>query len=170
MVPRALVILMPLSTLYKKPQVAEERTSKMDGVFEACARIHLDDASQKTDPQVVDGDLATLSSLVASSARPSADALKELSRHHDPGNLFRDCCLRAVTSAENPLIPGMKLSIGLGEAARQATEGERRTITGIKASVEELLLEILERLPRTVRGFDDVGAGRTRAPGCSSPA
>ncbi len=129
----------------------------MDGVFEACARIHLEHASQRSAAEVTDRDLATLSSLIASSARPSADVLKELSRHHDPGDLFRGCCLRAVTSAENPLIPGMTLSIRLGEAARQATEGERRTITGIKVSVDELLLEILERLPRTVRGFDDVG-------------
>ena len=140
----------------------------MDGVFEACARIHLDHASQRTAASVVDGDLATLSSLIASSARPSADVLKELSWHHDPGDQFKNCCLRAVTSAENPLIPGMTISIALGEAAQQATEGEQRTITGIKESVDNLLLEIFERLPRTVRGFDDVG-GKDACTGMFEP-
>lgn len=129
----------------------------MDNAFAACARIHLDKANRRANAKLVKADLVTLSSLIASSARPSADLLKEISRRHDPGDLFKNCCLRAVTSAANPFIPGMTLSIGLGQAAKQATEGEQRTISGLQSNVEELLLEMFERLPRTVRGFDDLG-------------
>ncbi|CAM9835154.1 unnamed protein product, partial [Hapterophycus canaliculatus] len=101
----------------------------------------------------VDRELITLSSLMASSAQPSASQLVELSRFHKNGDLFKNCCLRAVTCAQNPFIPGITLSIRLVEAAKQASEGERRAITDIKLSIDELLLEIFERLPQTVRGF-----------------
>lgn len=59
-----------------------------------------------------------------------------------------------MTCSENPFIPGITLSIRLVEAAKQASEGERRAITDIRVSIDELLLEILERLPQTVRDFE----------------
>ena len=125
----------------------------MDNIFEACAQLHLDDENRREDKT----DLVTLSSLIACSARPSADILKELSRRHDSGDRFKNCCLQAVTSAANPFISGITLSVRLGEAAEQATEGEQRTISDIQSSVNEMLLEIFERLPQTVRGFDEMG-------------
>ena len=125
----------------------------MDNIFQTCARLHLDNKDRKGNP----ADLVTLSSLVACSARPSADILKELSEYYDAGDLFKDWCLHAVTSAANPLISGITLSVRLGEVAEQATEGEQGTIADIQSSVNNFLLEIFERLPHTVRGFDDVG-------------
>ncbi|CAB1104559.1 unnamed protein product [Ectocarpus sp. CCAP 1310/34] len=44
--------------------------------------------------------------------------------------------------------------IRLAEAAEKASEGERRAITDIQESVNALLLEVLERLPRSVRSFE----------------
>lgn len=67
--------------------------------------------------------------------------------------------LAAVTSARNPLIPGVTLSIWLCEAAILATEGEQRTMKSVQSSILELLLEIFEGMPRTVSGVEDV-AGR----------
>ncbi|CAN0026943.1 unnamed protein product, partial [Ectocarpus sp. 12 AP-2014] len=51
-------------------------------------------------------------------------------------------------------IPGLVLSIRLAEAAEKTNEGERRAITDVQASVNDLLLEILEGLPRSVRSFE----------------
>lgn len=68
--------------------------------------------------------------------------------------MFRTFCFLAVTSAANPFIPGITLSTVLAEAAKQANEGERRTLIDVRAGIDELLLEIFERLPQTVRGFE----------------
>lgn len=128
----------------------------MDGVFAGCAALHLKKKGGHGDDNTHGDDLKTLSSLMACSAQPTTTHLKELSRHYASGHQFKGCCLQAITSATNPFIPGVILSMRLGETARQATEGERRTITDIQTSIDALLLEILERLPRTVRGFEDV--------------
>eukprot|EP00752_Nemacystus_decipiens_P018490 g16578.t1 len=98
-------------------------------------------------------ELETLSSVIANSAQPSAEDLKKLSMNVARAE-FTNCCLQAVTSAENPFIPGLTLSIRLGAAAKLASEGQRRTISDTQSRVDELLLEILERLPQTVRGFE----------------
>ena len=121
----------------------------MDDVFATCVDRHLGG------PGYGDG-LKTLSSLIANSARPSAADLKHLSRKYASDDVFKRSCLRAVTSAANPFIPGITLSIRLGEAAKLATEGERRAIREIQSSIDELLLELFERLPRTVGGFEGV--------------
>lgn len=102
-----------------------------------------------------DGDLKMLFSLIANSARPSATALKELSKVRASGAFFKTCCLRAVTSAANPFIPGITLSVRLSEAAKQVGVGERGVFLDTKAGIEDLLLEIFERLPPTVRGFEE---------------
>lgn len=96
--------------------------------------------------------MRVLSSLLANYARPRAEHVEKLSILHASGNHFKNCCLRAITSAVNPFIPGMQLTVALAQAASEASE-EQRAITDIKASVDALLLEIFERLPRTVRGF-----------------
>eukprot|EP00752_Nemacystus_decipiens_P018686 g16750.t1 len=129
-------------------KVAEERSSTMDRVLSHCTGQHLKNCGGHGD------DLKTLSSLMACSAQPTTTHLIELSGRYASGDRFKGCCLRAITSAANPFVPGIILSTRLGEAARQATEGERRTITDIQRSIDALLLEILERLPRTVRGFE----------------
>lgn len=132
----------------------------MDNVFQACAEIHLNEERRKHADDLGkqnDADLVTLSSLIANSARPSPAILKDLSRHHASGSLFKNCCLRAVTTAANPLIPGVTLLVRLEAAAKQTTEGERRALVNIQSSVHELLLEIFERLPQTVGGLDEAG-------------
>lgn len=134
-------------------QVAEQRSPVVDDALSECAKFHL----RKPDRTEDDDDLTILSSLIALSARPSASDLEKLSQFHPSGDWFKSCCLRAVTSAANPFIPGITLSIRLGQAAKQASEGERRAITDVKSSVDELVLEIFERLPQTVRGFEDEG-------------
>lgn len=133
-------------------QMASLRTSHMDAVFTAAVDRHLGDRGPSDD-------LKTLSTLIASSARPSAGDLRDLSQRYESGEQFKKCCLRAVTSAANPFIPGITLSIRLGEAAKLANEGEQRTIKDIQSSIDMLLLEIFERLPRTVGGFEKL-AGR----------
>ncbi|CAM9396391.1 unnamed protein product [Ectocarpus sp. 13 AM-2016] len=130
-------------------KVAEEPCSHLDVIFATCVKDVLDTACGD-----VDSGFTTLSFLMAGSARPSASDLKRLSKHHKPSDGFKNCCLRAVTSAANPFIPGLVLSIRLAEAAKEASEGDQRTINEVRTSVEALLLEIFERLPRTVPEFD----------------
>ncbi|CAM9782826.1 unnamed protein product [Scytosiphon promiscuus] len=130
-------------------KVATLQASKMDDVLSYCVERHT------ARPERGDN-FKTLSSLMANSARPSVAALRRLSLQDQSGNHFKKCCLRAVTSARNPFIPGITLSIRLGEAAEMAAEGEKRTIKDIQSSIESLLLKILERLPQTVSGFEDV--------------
>ncbi|CAM9524132.1 unnamed protein product, partial [Ectocarpus sp. 12 AP-2014] len=127
-------------------KVAE--TVPLDEIFSECAERQLD-----LHPGRPFG-LKLLSSLMACSARPSPSHLKKLAIAHARGETFKDCCLDAVTSAANPFIPGLVLSIRLAEAAEKANEGERRAITDIQESVNALLLEVLERLPRSVRSFE----------------
>lgn len=126
-------------------QLADKRREQMDSWFTDRANMNL----QLTD----DDDIKTLSSLMANSAQPKPETLKKLSREASAAR-FKSCCLQAVTSAANPFIPGLTLSIRLGAAVKLASEGERRTISDIQSSVDELLLEIFERLPQTVRGFE----------------
>eukprot|EP00752_Nemacystus_decipiens_P009083 g8110.t1 len=128
-------------------KVAALRTSHMDHVFASCVDRHLGEHGHHEE-------LQTLSTLLANSARPSATDLRHLSQRYESGDLFKSCCLRAVTSAANPFIPGITLSIRLGEAAKLAHEGDRRKIEEIQSSIVDLVLEIFERLPRTVGSFE----------------
>lgn len=57
--------------------------------------------------------------------------------------------------ASNPFIPGMILSVDLAGAVKEAPEGERRGIISLQTRLDSILLEMLERLPQTVRGFVD---------------
>ncbi|CAM9354242.1 unnamed protein product, partial [Ascophyllum nodosum] len=68
--------------------------------------------------------------------------------------IFTESLLTEVESASNPLIPGMNLSVPLAEAAVGAREGERRRLISLQNRVDKYLLEVLERLPQTIQGFD----------------
>lgn len=100
--------------------------------------------------------MRTLSYFMSNSARPDPDDLIALSRHarQEADDLFETYCLRAVTSAANPFIPGMNLCVALAAAAEKAQEGEKRSLISLQNDVVNLLLEIFERLPQTVRAFD----------------
>ncbi|CAM9468357.1 unnamed protein product, partial [Hapterophycus canaliculatus] len=65
----------------------------------------------------------------------------------------QESLLGAVSSADNPFIPGMNLSVACTVAAKRALKGEKRRLTLMQAVVDELLLEILEQMPQTVMGF-----------------
>lgn len=97
-----------------------------------------------------------LSSLLEYSALPSQDFLGRLARDgHTSLAWLKTCFLGAVVSASNPFIPGMHLSVSLAGAAEDAPEGERRNLIPVQQSVDDLLLEVLERLPQTVLGFNE---------------
>eukprot|EP00752_Nemacystus_decipiens_P008850 g7897.t2 len=129
-------------------KMAEKRSREMNDLLTSLVDEHLNSGTRSDD------DLKIISSLVANSAQPDGNGLMKLSRLHKDGDLFKDCCMRAVCSAVNPFIPGITLSIKLAEASKQANEGDRRTISDIQSNVDNLLLEIFERLPQTVDGFE----------------
>ncbi|CAN0107631.1 unnamed protein product [Ectocarpus sp. 6 AP-2014] len=143
-------------------EVADEPCSRLDALFEACVEDLLN-----AHPEDVDSGFKTLSFLMAGSARPSASDLKKLSKHHKSRDGFKNCCLRAVTTAANPFMPGLLLSIRLAEAAKEANEGEQRHMDEIRASVEALYCSkyssaYLERSARSTK------RRRVAAPACSS--
>ncbi|CAM9210968.1 unnamed protein product [Ectocarpus sp. 12 AP-2014] len=74
----------------------------------------------------------------------------------------RKCFLDAVCSAVNPLLVGMRLSLVLADAAGMGNEGQRQVALRLQNEVEDLVLEVFERLPQTVDGFregDVAGSG-----------
>lgn len=89
-----------------------------------------------------------------------ADLIK-LSRKQS-AQWLKTCFLETVAWSDNPFIPGMALSIAFARSAGKAPEGERRKLLSLQERVDALLLEVLERLPQTVQGFD---GGMT---GCSA--
>lgn len=72
---------------------------------------------------------------------------------------LRDCFLEVVVSADNPFVPGMTLSAALTKAASRAPEGERKKLNRLQQKIDDLLLEVLKRLPQTVRAFHGGMAG-----------
>lgn len=100
-----------------------------------------------------------MSCLLELSVRPSFDDLAYLTKlPAAPGDPSADdwlhiWCLQSVISAENPFIPGMTLSVLLSKRAEVASEGEQRIVVSLRERIDALLLEVLERLPKTVRGF-----------------
>ena len=69
----------------------------------------------------------------------------------------RKCFLDAVSSAVNPLLVGMILSLRLAEASELGQEGQRQVVSRLQKEVEDLVLEVFERLPHTVEGFQEGG-------------
>lgn len=75
---------------------------------------------------------------------------------------LRKCLLDAVCLATNPLLVGMTLSLQLEDAAGCGREGQRQMASRLQKEVEDLVLEVFERLPQTVDGFqngDTLGEG-----------
>lgn len=129
-------------------QMADELD--LHGTFSACAEVSL----------ALGGDLrhvelGIISYLLQNYARSSPDDLIKLARRERRASdgYFKACCMQAVTFAANPFIPGMSLSVTLAEAAERAPEGEKGFLITLQKKVDKLLLEILERLPPTVRAF-----------------
>ena len=98
--------------------------------------------------------------LLRHSARPPAEFLQWTARDDTDGKenlwpIVTESLLIGVESASNPLVPGMNLSVPLAEAAEGAREGEQRRIISLQKRVDEYVLEVLERLPQTIQGFDE---------------
>lgn len=68
----------------------------------------------------------------------------------------KKCLLDAISLATNPVLVGMTLSLQLSGSAGLGNEAHRQTASRLQNAVEELLLEIFERLPQTVDGFEEV--------------
>lgn len=130
--------------------MAEGRSSTIDTIFSEC--VNRVDEGRFGDLKTA---LRTLSSIIASSARPSPSALKKLSRAAEDS--FKTMCMEAVMVAVNPFISGTILTTTLAAAANMSPEGERRKLNDVRTTVDSLLLEVFERLPQTVKGF---GGGR----------
>eukprot|EP00752_Nemacystus_decipiens_P011383 g10115.t1 len=102
---------------------------------------------------------AFLTGLLQLSVRPSYEDLKvfeeDSAAKNDPSSEdpLKRGCLDTVVSADNPFVPGMTLSVLLNEQSATAGEGDQRKLRALRDRIDALLLEILERLPKTVRGF-----------------
>ena len=83
---------------------------------------------------------------------------------------LRVCFVETVVSADNPFVPGMTLSVAVAKAASRAPEGDRKKLESLQREVDTLLVEVLERLPQTVRAFHGgmVGCCSVFEPGCPS--
>ena len=101
-----------------------------------------------------------LSGILRHSARPPPEFLQWAARDATDGkehlwHIVTEGLLIGVESASNPLVPGMNLSVPLADAAEGAREGERRRLISLQKRVDEYVLEVLERLPQTIQGFDE---------------
>eukprot|EP00752_Nemacystus_decipiens_P016169 g14462.t1 len=102
---------------------------------------------------------ALLPGLLQLSVRPSYDDLKvfaeDSAAKSDPSSedpLNRGC-LDTVVSADNPFVPGVTLSVLLSEQSAEAGERDQLKLRALRDRINALMLEILRRLPKTVRGF-----------------
>lgn len=64
---------------------------------------------------------------------------------------LKTCFLSGISSAENPFTTGMALSVAIETAVRMLPERERRTLSDLQDKLDELLLEVLERLPQSIQ-------------------
>lgn len=104
--------------------------------------------------------LEGMSVLIAYGADPALEDLIHLS-DVCTSDQMKDCFLSAMARVDNPIIPGFTLSIALGEAVEIAPVDHKLLLASLRQQVDELLLEVLERLPQAVRDF----TGRFR--GCA---
>ncbi|CAM9848129.1 unnamed protein product [Scytosiphon promiscuus] len=101
---------------------------------------------------VDDVHLEVLAHLLQHGAKPASKAFTRLC-NHTPPPLLKERLLGAVSSADNPFVPGMNISVACTVASIGALEGEKRRLGTMQAAVDELLLEILDHMPQTVMGF-----------------
>lgn len=97
--------------------------------------------------------MSFLSFLLTNSAKPRAKDVRDLVLMFNKWVIVRDAWLKAVACADNPFIAGITLSVKLAEAAAISFEGDQKRLLSFQENVNLLLLEILERLPKTVHGL-----------------
>ncbi|CAM9221663.1 unnamed protein product, partial [Laminaria digitata] len=96
--------------------------------------------------------LDTMSVLVALGADVTAAALLDITQELMLDEL-KSCFLAGISSAENPFTAGMALSVAIETAVRMLPERERRNLSDLQCKLDELLLEVLERLPQSIHRF-----------------
>ena len=117
-------------------------------------------ARREQDEAKVNDCNAILSMLFRHSAYPPSSFFERIV-HYVTGtdeqgwDVFTELILGEVETAGNPLTPGMAVSVALAEAAKGAREAEQRMFLFFQKRVDTFMLKILERLPQTVRGFED---------------
>lgn len=67
---------------------------------------------------------------------------------------LKECFVDALAWVDNPFIPGMIISVALDDAAPKGSEREKRALLKLMEIIDDVLLEILERLPQTLREFE----------------
>ena len=145
------------------PQMSTTRENveeAMDASFLQWAERYKKAHEDKDDTKEIDDCKAILSTLFRHSAYPSRRFFERIA--HDVMGAddqrwgdFTELVLGGVESAKNPLVPGIAISVALAEAAEGAREAEQRMFSSLQKRVDKFVLKILERLPQTVRGFED---------------
>lgn len=102
--------------------------------------------------------LKFLSFLLTNAAKPRAKDIRDLVLMSDNWVLLKEAWLKNVACTDNPFIPGITLSLKLNEAAAVSFEGDQKKLLSFRENVDLLLLEILERLPKTVHGLGGIEA------------
>lgn len=67
---------------------------------------------------------------------------------------MKECFINALAWVDNPFISGMKISVALDDAAPKGSEREKRSLLKLMETIDNVLIEILERLPKTLQGFE----------------
>lgn len=98
------------------------------------------------------GCLEGISVLIAYGAEVTHPDLIRLAKVCKPAEL-KECFISALSSVDNPFVLGMTLSVAFDDAAPKAGEREGRTLSVLMQTVDDVLLEVLERLPQTIRTF-----------------
>lgn len=119
----------------------------------------------KRDVENGDRALDILCLLLKNGARPKTRHLMNLweereliSSSDKPLDIFRGKFRALMRSVDNPFIPGINLAVKMHEASkRMVSDGDRKAFGILKRDVLDFLLEILERLPNTVRDCGEKG-------------
>ena len=117
-------------------------------------------ACREKDEAKVNDCKAILSILFNHSAYPPSSFFERIAHYVTGGDergwdMFTELILGEVKTAGNPLTPGMAVSVALAEAAKGAREAEQRMLLSFQKRMDTFVLKILERLPQTVRGFEN---------------
>eukprot|EP00752_Nemacystus_decipiens_P004796 g4364.t1 len=122
-----------------------DRLLDMDEMAEACTTSF---AACISNPQLMGG----LSVLFAYGAEVSPTDLIELARLVSLEQL-KACFLGGLCSVDNPFPAGSQLSVAIDNALGSASATERCALSGLQETLDDILVEVLERLPQTIDHF-----------------
>eukprot|EP00903_Cladosiphon_okamuranus_P011809 g11097.t1 len=96
--------------------------------------------------------LQNLSVLFAYGAEVSSMDLVELARLVSLDQL-KACFLGGLSLVDNPFPAGSHLSVAIENALDSASAAERRALSGLQETLDDVLVEVLERLPQAMEDF-----------------